>query len=257
METFLLVYKPIGLTPLQAIIKLKKLYPVYQNQKIGYAGRLDPMAEGLLLLLIGDENKKRKEYEQLSKEYEFEVLLGIESDSYDALSLITNVTKIKMNIDNLNLKIINLLNSYVGSSAQPYPPYSSARVKGKPLYYWARAGKINEILIPKKTITVQKLKLNNISSIALIEIYPKVIERIKLVDGEFRQEAILRNWKEVVSQNSKIILTKISATISCSSGTYVRSIANSIGTNLGVGAIALSIKRTKIGDHLLQNSLKI
>lgn len=257
METFLLVYKPIGLTPLQAIIKLKKLYPVYQNQKIGYAGRLDPMAEGLLLLLIGDENKKRKEYEQLSKEYEFEVLLGIQSDSYDALGLITSISNTEMEIENLKLKIVDLLNGFIGSSTQPYPPYSSARVNGKPLYYWARAGKINEIIIPKKIITVHKLKLNNISSIKLINIYTKVIERIKLIDGEFRQGAILRNWKEVVSRNSNIILTMISVTISCSSGTYVRSIANSIGTNLGVGAIALSIKRTKIGDHLLQNSLKI
>ena len=67
MQSVIPVYKPLGLTPLQAIVKFKKLFPDYANEKISYAGRLDPMAEGLLLLLVGEENKQRNEYEDLSK----------------------------------------------------------------------------------------------------------------------------------------------------------------------------------------------
>ena len=49
------------------------------------------MAEGVLLLLVGDENKKRKEYEKLSKEYESGIVLGITTDSFDALGIINDV----------------------------------------------------------------------------------------------------------------------------------------------------------------------
>ena len=58
MKKILSVYKPLYLTPYQLIQQLKKNYPEYANEKIGYAGRLDPLAHGVLLLMIGEENKK-------------------------------------------------------------------------------------------------------------------------------------------------------------------------------------------------------
>ena len=100
MNTIILINKPISLTPLQAIRRLQSLHPELEGEKIGYAGRLDPMAEGLLLLLVSDENKKRKEYERLPKTYEFEVLLGIETDSYDVLGIITKVDATSLKIEN-------------------------------------------------------------------------------------------------------------------------------------------------------------
>jgi tRNA pseudouridine55 synthase len=69
MEQVITVNKPIGLTPLQAVTQFRKKFPLYASEKIGYAGRLDPMAEGLLLLLVGDNNKTKEQYEQLDKEY--------------------------------------------------------------------------------------------------------------------------------------------------------------------------------------------
>ena len=62
------IYKPLGKTPLEIIKEVKKQYPEYADESIGYAGRLDPMAEGILLLLISEENLKRKKYEKLPKE---------------------------------------------------------------------------------------------------------------------------------------------------------------------------------------------
>ena len=69
--------KPISMTPLQAIKVFQKQNPIYKNTKIGYAGRLDPMAQGVLLLLINNENKKFNTYSKLDKEYIAEILLGI------------------------------------------------------------------------------------------------------------------------------------------------------------------------------------
>ena len=57
------LYKPQGVTPLELIDRFRQKHPEYKDEKLGYAGRLDPMAEGILLVLVGDENKKRKTYE--------------------------------------------------------------------------------------------------------------------------------------------------------------------------------------------------
>ncbi len=254
MNRIILINKPISITPLQTIRMLQSLNPELEGKKIGYAGRLDPMAEGLLLLLIGDENKKRKEYEQLPKTYDFEVLLGLETDSYDVLGLIQRVDNATL-LQDINRTVNSLLVSYIGSWEQPYPPYSAARVKGKPLYYWAREGKIDQVIIPRKKISIYSLELNKVTTVNLSDIYPEVVSRIQSVEGEFRQKEILSRWKEVFISNPHLKLIKLSCTISCSSGVYVRSIANSIGKTLNVGGIALSIKRTKIGSYTLQEAL--
>src|SRR5262245_8184953 len=90
MKKVLPIYKPVCLTPNQLIEQLRNKHPEYQNEKIGFAGRLDPMAHGLMLLLIGYENKNRTEYLNLDKTYYFKILLGVETDSYDLLGLITS-----------------------------------------------------------------------------------------------------------------------------------------------------------------------
>ena len=67
MKNILHLYKPIGVTPFQLIQQFRIEHPEYQDIKLGYAGRLDPMADGLLLVLVGEENKKRKQYEEMLK----------------------------------------------------------------------------------------------------------------------------------------------------------------------------------------------
>lgn len=73
IDDVILLNKPLGWTPLQAIEEYKKHNPERKNQKYGYAGRLDPMARGLLIILGGNAVKKQKEMELTSKEYIFEV----------------------------------------------------------------------------------------------------------------------------------------------------------------------------------------
>jgi len=256
-SNYILLDKPITLSPLQAINKLKILNPKLQNQKVGYAGRLDPMAEGLLLLLIGDENKKRKQYERLDKEYEFEVLLGIETDSYDILGLIEKIHEEDLEIRNLELEISKVLNKITRTLEQPYPPYSATRVNGKPLYYWAREGKIDQVTIPRKKITIHSLELNTVTPVKMSDIYPEVVSRIQAVKGKFRQTKIIKKWNQTVEQYSNLAIKQLSFNISCSSGTYVRSIAHQIGQKLGFGGIAYTIKRIMIGPYKLKDALNI
>jgi len=85
MKKTINLYKPVGMTPLQAVEKLREKNTVYNGKKMSYAGRLDPMAEGVLLILVGDENKKMKQYMGFDKEYKAEILFGFSSDSNDVL----------------------------------------------------------------------------------------------------------------------------------------------------------------------------
>lgn len=145
MKKTVFVNKPIAVTPLEAIEIFKVKFPEYVNEKISYAGRLDPMAEGLLLLLIGEENKSRNKYEGLNKTYEAEVIFGISTDSFDQLGLVE-----KAELKLFNKKTIEkVINNFIGKQKQYYPPYSSRTVKGKPLYWWAKNNKLSEIQIHK------------------------------------------------------------------------------------------------------------
>jgi tRNA U55 pseudouridine synthase TruB len=71
----IILNKPIGETPLEIINYYKRLHPEYRYLPMTYAGRLDPLAEGVLLLLAGEECLKKDEYLSLSKEYELTLSL--------------------------------------------------------------------------------------------------------------------------------------------------------------------------------------
>lgn len=77
MPTTALIYKHIGETPLEALERFRREQGIAADVPMTYAGRLDPMAEGLLLILLGEECKNKEKYLGLDKEYEVEVLFGI------------------------------------------------------------------------------------------------------------------------------------------------------------------------------------
>jgi tRNA pseudouridine55 synthase len=255
MKTVFNVYKPVGTTPLETINLFKNKYPVYKNKKIAYAGRLDPMAEGVMLLIVEPETKNREKYQKLDKEYEFDVLFGVGTDTYDVLGLIQNL-KVKNQNYNLNSKNINSeVQKLIGKHKQLYPPYSSASINGKSLFWWARQGKLNEIEIPSKEIEIYSANLLSVKNIDKDKIKQLVLSRIRKISGDFRQKEIIATWNKFFNNtligNFPVAKIKIHA----SSGTYVRSIANDIGKNLKTGAIALNIKRTLVGNYKLEDSL--
>ena len=143
------------MTPLALIETWRKKNPEYKTTTLSYAGRLDPMAEGVILVLIGDENKRRKDYENLPKTYVFSLLLGISTDTYDVLGKITSYSPKKM----FPTITPSLLNSFLGEQTQTLPPYSSYAINGKPLYYYARRNRLHEITLPTNTITIDSLTM--------------------------------------------------------------------------------------------------
>lgn len=254
MQSVINIYKPVGATPLDMIKLFQKRFPEYKDVKLGYAGRLDPMAEGLLLVLAGDENKKRKDFEKLPKTYEFEIIFGISTDSYDLLGKIVEFKHEELSSD-FEMGLNKVLSELIGKFNHPYPPYSSARVNGKPLFYWAREGKIKDIQIPQKEIEIYESRLLGIYYLNSVNLRKTVEEKIGKIHGEFRQKEILKDWKEFFEKYPDGIFTVATCRINCSSGTYIRSIANEIGKKLNFPACAFSIKRIAVGKYKLKDSL--
>jgi tRNA pseudouridine55 synthase len=245
------VWKPQGWTPLKAVSEFKKKKPQYKNVKVSYAGRLDPMAEGVLLLLIGEENKERNIYEKLRKTYETEVVLGIATDSFDALGIIYSIVPGSFPTRG---DIEECLNKFVGKQKQKYPPYSSKTVNGKSLIWWTKSNKLSEIKIPEKEIEIYSIKLLERSMIEAPDLYKIVKEKISNVEGNFRQEKILDEWEKFLKIYKDKKFLKIRIKTSCSSGTYIRQLANDIGEALK-GAFALSITRTSVGKFTKEEAV--
>ena len=127
-----LLYKKLGETPNQCVLRFKKENPDYANIPMTYAGRLDPMAEGLLLVLSGEGIKEKEKYLDLPKTYLFEILWGFSTDSLDLLGLVSDSNM----EDSLAVKppreeeLRGMLKKSVGKFVQSYPAYSSKPVDG-------------------------------------------------------------------------------------------------------------------------------
>lgn len=246
MEKVLTLYKKLGETPLECLNRFRLANPEYNDIPMTYAGRLDPMAEGLLLVLAGDEAKNRDFYTDLPKEYEFEVLFGFETDTYDTLGIVGEYFENSVS-DELVKKS---LGEFIGNHTQKYPPYSSKTVLGIPLFTWAREGKLGEIEIPTRDISIFSLSYSESKSVSKEYLLLTLKERIESVAGDFRQEEILNTWKTVLSSGpNEYKIFKFH--VSCGSGTYVRSLIYELGQKFGCGAIAWSIKRVRVGDYTI------
>ncbi len=258
MQQLLSIYKPSGLTPLQVINSIKKQRPELANEKITYAGRLDPLAHGVLLLLIGEEAKKRKTYLDFLKTYEFEAVFGLETDTYDVLGLVKAKKEIVSGI-NVNLFVNTFVKSHLGKQLQFYPPYSSKAINGKPLFWWARNNRLDEIEMPTREIKIYDFRCVSIGNISVKDLKQKVEASITSVHGDFRQKEIWARWEEVCStlQNKTNTLPTAKFYLNCSSGTYVRELVHQLGKAMSCGAIAIDILRTAVGEYTIKNAEKL
>ncbi len=254
MKRILNIYKKVGETPLEAINRFRANNPEYKSVKMTYAGRLDPLAKGVLILLAGDAIYEKEKYLKLDKEYEAEILFGFETDTYDILGL----PKKNKKIENFKKeKLAESLKIFIGTSKMSFPPYSSYRIKGKPLFQWVREGRIKEIKIPEKERETYEIKITRLRKIGGKNLLAQINKKIKKVKGDFRQGKILKQWEKILKNNTDIEFQTANIKIKCSSGTYIRSIAHNLGRELKIGAILLNLVRTKVGDFEIKDSLKI
>lgn len=256
-----LIHKHVGQTPLQAIEEWKSTNPEYQDIPATYAGRLDPMAEGLLIVLLGDECKKKEEYIGLDKEYEIEVLLGVGSDTGDVLGIVRKSTSLSAQLTETNIQTV--LTKEIGTHSRPYPAFSSKTVNGKPLFLYALEGTLDSIQIPEHSETIHSieyigtmiLESNDLRSRveSMLTLAPVSDEPSKILGADFRIDAVRNSWDVVFAEPGAY--TILTLRVNCGSGAYMRTLAERIGTSLGTNALALSIKRTQVGPYTIDQSV--
>ncbi len=240
------IYKKIGETPLEALTRLRQSIPEYKDETLSYAGRLDPMAAGVMLVLSGDANKEREKYLNLEKDYFSEILFGIGTDTYDTLGLITDVSTNHFEVQDFEIQLKEKVEEIKGTFSQKYPEYSSKPVDGTPLFMHARAGK--RVSVPSHDVTVFGSELKSVKVIDRVELLSRIEHQISLVKGDFRQAEIITMWKEKLEQSEIKEFVVAEVDLSVSSGFYVRQYAHDLGLSLGVPACALSILRTRVGE---------
>ena len=160
MNGVIVVDKVKGNTSFDEIRKIRKEYNI---KKVGHTGTLDPMATGVLTILVGEATKLSDYLMNHDKEYVATLSLGEKRDTGDSEGKIIETKK----VPELNEKYVNeTLKSFEGEISQIPPKYSAIKVNGKKLYEYARSGEKIEIKPRKVTIfeiNLIEIKENNIT----------------------------------------------------------------------------------------------
>jgi len=200
--------KPQGWTSHDAVEAFRRMLP--RGTKVGHCGTLDPLATGLLILLVGPCTRLQARFQGLDKAYSGVIRLGIRTDTGDIMGRVVETRA----VPSLELHELQAaLDAHLGKIRMTAPPYSAVKHKGKALYCYARKG----LPIPEKprACTVYEWK-------ALSYAQPDLGHRL-----------------------------------SCSRGTYVRSLAESVGTKLGCGATVLSLRRDRIAGFAAEEAITL
>ena len=135
LEGVVVVDKPRGLTSHDVVSRVKK---IYKAKKAGHSGTLDPLATGVLAVMINDATKLSDRLMSGDKEYEVEILFGLKTTTYDIEGDCLEKGDLP---DCLDSEVRKLLPQFLGEIDQVPPYYSAVKYQGKPLYKWAREGK--------------------------------------------------------------------------------------------------------------------
>ncbi|WP_287830917.1 tRNA pseudouridine(55) synthase TruB [Idiomarina sp.] len=139
----LLLDKPKEMTSNRAIQVIKRLY---EAQKVGHTGALDPLATGLLPVCLGEATKFSQYLLDADKAYRVEAQLGVRTTTSDAEGEVVEQNPVDVSDTQLN----DIIAQFTGEQAQTPSIYSALKYEGKPLYYYARRG----IDVPRKTRTI-------------------------------------------------------------------------------------------------------
>lgn len=253
-EKMIIVHKKLGETPLEALEKARIQHGLARSVPMTYAGRLDPMAEGVLILLVGDECKNKQAYLGLDKTYEFEILVGFETDTYDLLGLVVpSEDKISASGEPtrgpeiLSSDFALVLKSFAGTFIQKYPSFSSKTVGGRQLFQLSKDEEL-PIEMPEHEVNIFRLDCISERNISKESLHIEIIRRIQLVHGDFRQEEIITLWRKTFDNAKEKEYKILSCVCKCSSGTYIRQLVADISEKIGIPMVTYSIKRTQVGE---------
>lgn len=256
MKRHVVLDKKIGETPLEALTSWKREHPAYASIPATYAGRLDPMASGKLLILLGEECKKKDHYTGLDKEYEVSILLDLSTDTGDLLGLPSYA---RVETDPSLPAVTEACNEEVGSRSHQYPAFSSKTVRGVPLFMHTLRGSLGSDEIPSHFESILSVEMEGIRHTTTDALQGYVSQALRTVPRDsapskeagrdFRQDEIRDAWEVLFASLPERTFTIIKIRAVCGTGTYMRSLAERVGQRLGTTALALSIHRTKIGVH--------
>lgn len=150
MNGILVINKPKGYTSRDIVNIAAK---VLGTKKIGHTGTLDPMAEGVLVLCIGQALKMCELLTSDTKEYLAGITLGIETDTLDMEGEVLSTIP----VDIAEPTIHETVNSFQKTYLQEVPKYSAVKVNGKKLYEYARNNQ--PVILPKKEVTIEKISI--------------------------------------------------------------------------------------------------
>lgn len=200
------VYKEAGFTSHDVVAKLRG---IVKQKKIGHTGTLDPDAEGVLPVCLGNATKLCGLLTEKEKTYRAVLLLGQTTDTQDTSGRVLTEAPVTATGEQVREAIM----SFLGDYDQVPPMYSALKVNGKKLYELAREGKEVE----------------------------RQARRVRIQDMEIHE----------------IRLPEVTFTVTCSSGTYIRTLCQNIGEKLGCGGCMKSLLRTKVDRFELADSHKL
>lgn len=148
----LLVYKPKGITSFDVIRRLRRKHA---GRKMGHAGTLDPLAEGLMILGIGAGTKRLSEYIKLDKTYVADVELGRRTATGDLEGAVLEESPVPETLGEADVR--EALSGMMGVLELPVPAYSAVKRGGRPLYELARKGR--EVDAPVRAMRVDSMTL--------------------------------------------------------------------------------------------------
>lgn len=255
----ILVDKNVGETPLQLLERVRREKPELAHETLSYAGRLDPMAEGLMLILVGEENKDRERFLHLDKEYIATFLIGMKTDTGDILGLIegNGVTSAPDTAADVIAEsdIKAAVEKISKIREQQYPWFSGKAVDGIKLFDHFKEGN-TDIERPKLSVEIKEVALTYCGSRNIQDIEMYIISSIEKVVGDFRQKEILARWHEFFAKKTKEVKEKeqtkesdrsrafqvFEIRILVSSGTFIRALTETFP----FPATLLTLKRTHI-----------
>lgn len=217
----LIIRKEQGYTSNDVVAKMRG---ICRQKKIGHTGTLDPNAEGVLPVCLGNATKLCDMLTDRSKEYIAELTLGIATDTQDIWGQVLTDSGERWRELSWE-EIEKTVASFQGEGQQIPPMYSALKVNGKRFYELARAG------------TVIERKAREIE-----------IEEIELLPPEGCPETMAH---QAVCFS---MLPKLRIRVVCSKGTYIRTICHDIGEKLGCGAAMSSLVRTRVGNFRLEDA---
>ncbi|MBA2606401.1 MAG: tRNA pseudouridine(55) synthase TruB [Acidobacteria bacterium] len=250
IDGVLIIDKPAGITSHDVVSRLRR---ILKTKRIGHTGTLDPFATGVLVMLIGQSTRLAQFIDKDAKGYEAVVRFGFETDTGDATgSLKSQVSSLKSEVQSSKFKVQssefasvdeleNVLKEFRGEIEQTPPMYSAKKVAGKKLYELARKG----IEIERKPVQVTIYELEIIQ--------PQETQRNNDVETEEQKPKTEDQQINYLGLETWDLRLRVS----CSAGTYIRTLAEDIGRKIGTGAHLVALRRTRAGKFDLSKAVTI